>query len=274
MKTIKLLKFLFSFSMINSLVASEPSTEPIVTAEKFISYKKENGHCGNFQAPKIVLICYQSSTLKYFLENHPELAENTDFSNLYLLDEGKVGILGGWGIGAPALCAKMEQLIAYGCKKFIAIGTAGMLMNSHNIGDVVLCRSALAEDGVAHLYLPKEESFASMSDSLAKSWNDFTKSTDLPDISPCKAWSFSAIFKESPYDLLRVLALGCTVVEMEAATLYALAEEKNVEALTLFVVSDSLTLDSWTPHIKEPAVRNNLHNLAKWALEFCHTQDH
>ena len=273
MKAIDVLKFLFGFFMINSLIASEPSTEPIVTAEKFISYKKENGHCGDFQAPKIVLICYQSSTLKYFLGNNPELTENKDFSNLYLLDEGKVGILGGWGIGAPALCAKMEQLIAHGCKKFIAIGTAGMLMNSHNIGDVVLCTSALAEDGVAHLYLPKEESFASMSNSLASHWNDFIKSTDLTKTTPCKAWSFSAIFKESPYDLLRVQGLGCTVVEMEAATLYALAQEKNAEALTLFVISDSLTLDSWTPHIKEPLVRNNLHNLAKWALEFCHTQD-
>jgi hypothetical protein len=55
--------------MINSLLALEPSTDPIVTAEKFIIYKKENGHCGDFQAPKIVLICYQSSTLKYFLQN-------------------------------------------------------------------------------------------------------------------------------------------------------------------------------------------------------------
>ena len=83
------------------------------------------------------------------------------------------------------------------------------------------------------------------------------------------AWSFSAIFRETIADVLRVREEGCSVVEMEAATLYAIGEEKGVQMLTLFVISDSITEEAWIPQIKKPAVRNNLHQLADWVLEFC-----
>ncbi len=56
---------------------------------------------------------------------------------------------------------------------------------------------------------------------------------------------------------------------MEAATLYAIGKEKDVETLSLFVISDSMDLTTWTPHIKESAVRKNLHQLATWALDYC-----
>ena len=61
---------------------------------------------------------------------------------------------------------------------------------------------------------------------------------------------------------------GYDVVEMEAATLYAIGEEKGVQTLSLFVISDTMSPDEWIPHIKEPLVQENLLNLADWAFEF------
>lgn len=46
--------------------------EPIVTAEKLLQYKIAAGHMEDFQAPEIVLVCYQRSTMQYLLEKHPE----------------------------------------------------------------------------------------------------------------------------------------------------------------------------------------------------------
>jgi uridine phosphorylase len=242
--------------------------EPIVTAEKYIEYKKKNGHLKEFSPPEVILVCYQQSTLKNLLEHHPNIKLSDAFDNLYLLENSSVGILGGWGVGAPALAFKMECLIALGTRKFVAIGTAGSLMRKHQIGEFIIASKALAEDGVAQHYL-EEERFAVVNEQLLSHWEEFSKQHTLPHFHLTGAWSFSAMFKETPADLLRVTKQGCDVVEMEAATLYAIGKQKSVQTLSLFVISDSITQDSWSPHIKEPKVRNNLNALADWALKFC-----
>jgi uridine phosphorylase len=250
-----------------SSVSAVPSTEPIVTAEKYMEYKKKNGHLNGFISPKIVLVCYQQSTLQHLLEKNPEMKLSSSFSNLYLIEDGMVGVLGGWGVGAPALSIKMEELIALGVKKFIAVGIAGTLMDKHPIGEFIVASKALAEDGVAHLYL-KNKNFAEAEQNLTCVWRDFAKSRALPDFHEAGAWSFSAMFRETPADVIRVTKQGYDVVEMEAATLYAIGKEKGAQAISLFVISDSLSQE-WVPHLKEPKVGNNLHKLSDWALEFC-----
>jgi uridine phosphorylase len=242
---------------------------PIVTVEKLLEHKRIHGHLGDFRAPETVLVCYQKSTMQYLLKQHPEFLPSQEITHFYVRDEGRVGILGDWGVGAPGLAVKMEQLIALGAKRFIAVGTAGELMKSHQISDFVLCSQALAEDGVAHLYLPQGRLIAEADPEMVLEWRHFAKERSLPEFSPAMAWSFSAIFRETIADVYRVREQGCSVVEMEAATFYAIGQEKGVQTLTLFVISDSITQEDWIPQIKAPAVRNNLHQLADWALEFC-----
>jgi uridine phosphorylase len=241
--------------------------EPIVTAEKLIEHKKAVDHIDNFQVPETVLICYQQSTLDYLLKKHPEFHRSKVNSHFYT--NTQVGILGGWGVGAPGLAIRMEELIVLGTKRFIAVGTAGGLMNQHQITDFVICPKALAEDGVAHLYLPENQTTIAADGQMISECKDFAKERTLPSFQPAMAWSFSAIFRETVEDVLRVKKLGCSVVEMEAATLFAIGQDKNVATLSLFVISDSITDKAWTPQLKDPTVRKNLHQLADWALEFC-----
>ena len=245
--------------------------EPVVTAKKYMAYKQERGHIGKFQPPKIILICYQQSILLYLMQKYPEIKTCESFSNLYYIHNGEIGILGGWGMGSPALAAKLEQLIEMGAKRYIAIGLAGSLVEGHKIGDFAISTQALAEDGVSHHYLPEDVSFASADAALVELWGRFAKAEGLPDFHGIPTWSFSAIFRETPRAIKRVRALGCGLVEMEAATLYAMGQDKGVQTLSLFVVSDTLTEEHWVPHLKEPAVINNLKSLSDYALSFCKT---
>ncbi len=243
---------------------------PLVTAQKMLEYKREFGHVGDLRAPETALVCYQRSTMDWLRKEHSkEIVPFPGVSHFFLLPGGKAGILGDWGVGAPGLAIKMEELIALGTKRFVAIGTAGALGGCHSIASYVLCPKALAEDGVAHHYLPEGKSVAEASPELLEEWKAFAKRRALPEMSDATAWSFSAFFRETAEDVLRVSSLGCSVVEMEAATLYAIAEEKNVQAISLFVISDSISEEGWTPRLREPATRNHLHLLANWALEFC-----
>lgn len=263
-----MLKSLFSFIFV-FLCAHLNSGEPIVTAEKLIEYKRTNGNIGNFKAPETVLVCYQRSTMQYLLKQHPELQPAQAVSHFYLLNDGQVGILGDWGVGAPGLAIKIEELIALGTKRFIAIGTAGALMNAHQTADFILCHKALAEDGVAHLYLPQGQLAVEADPQLVLEWTRFVKERSLPPFHSSMAWSFSAIFRETIADVYRVMEQGCCVVDMEAATLYAISRDKGVQSLTLFVISDSITQEAWIPRVREPSISNNLNQLADWVLEFC-----
>jgi uridine phosphorylase len=245
------------------------ATDPVLTAKKLIEYKKANGHLDQFVPPKIVLICYHTSTLKYLLDHNPDAQASKAISDLYFVGDGQIGILGGWGIGAPALAVKVEELIALGVAKFVAVGTAGSLIDDCKIGDYIVSPTALCEDGVSHLYLTGNTSFSKADQTLFMLWNLFVLNQKLPPFHPVPSWSFSAIFREFPDDIKRVKALGCGIVEMEAATLYALGQEKGVQTLSLFVISDSVVPNRWTSHFKEPIVLDHLHQLADLALLFC-----
>ncbi len=242
--------------------------QPIVTAEKLLQYKQAHGHLGAFDPPKTVFVCYQRSTLSYILQRHPQF-QASPVTHFFVDPESRSGILGDWGVGAPGLAIKMEELIALGVRRFVAVGTAGALMGSHPIGEIVLCPKALAEDGVAHHYLPDGERIASADAELVAAWERFANGQALAFHPHAPAWSFSALFRETVEDMLRVHRLGFSVVEMEAASLYAIAKEKGVQALSLFVISDSITEESWTPKIKDPLMLENLHKLADAALAFC-----
>lgn len=243
-----------------------PNT-PLITAEKLIEHKRAYGHIGDYKASKTVLVCYQSSTMQYLLKHHPEFRPSPAVTHFYEA-EGSVGILGDWGVGAPGLAIKIEELIALGAQRFIAVGTAGGLMQVHQLADFVLCPQALAEDGVAHLYLPQNQTIAKADQQMIHEWEQFMQRRSLPSFAPAMAWSFSAFFRETVADLIRVESLGCSVVDMEAATLYAIGQDKRVQTLSLFVISDMLTQEAWFPRIKDPRTRSHLHELADWALEF------
>lgn len=245
--------------------------EPVVTAKKYIAYKNENGILSNFKPPKVILVCYQQSILNFLLIKHSAIKKCKSFSDVYYMPNEEIGILAGWGMGAPALVTKLEQLIEMGVKKFVAIGIAGSLMEHHKIGDFALSSKALAEDGVAHHYLPEGTSFAFADNVLIDKWFNYIQEHQLPTFHNIPTWSFSAIFKETPRAIKRVKELGCGLVEMEAATLYAIGQEKNIQTISLFVVSDTINESHWIPHLKSSVVMNNLKKLSEYALNFCET---
>ena len=88
------------------------SNIPIVTAEKLLQYKQDYGHIGAFKAPETILVCYQSSTIRYLLKKHPEFQPSEAVTHLYVRENRQAGILGDWGVGAPGLSIKMEELVA------------------------------------------------------------------------------------------------------------------------------------------------------------------
>ena len=73
----------------------------------------------------------------------------------YALDatDGRVGIVRVPGVGAPVTALLMEELIARGAERFLALGHVGSLQPDVELGDLVVVDRALRDEGTSHHYL-------------------------------------------------------------------------------------------------------------------------
>ena len=144
-----------------------------------------------------------------------------------------------------------------------------------SVGDSVIFSKALTEDGVGHLYLGKWSAFAYANSDFQSAWLQFMKEKH-PDHTAFKngvSWSFPVIFRETQQDVQRVVKLGCNTVEMESAAFFAIAQEKNVQGLALYVISDSLADGKWEPHQADSNVKDRIKEVVDLAIEFSTERD-
>ena len=167
------------------------------------------------------------------------------------IDAVRVGVVEGFGIGAPGAAIVIEELATLGVRRFISLGLAGALPNEVGFGDVVLCTSAIRDEGVSHHYVPTARyayPSAGLTDELRQELvNEGTTFTEgLP-------WTLDAVYRESGEEAIAYRQEGVVTVEMEAAALFTIAEVRGVEIASIFTVSDHLLAASeWSAaHDKE-----------------------
>ena len=241
--------------------AGKHAHDAFFTPQDWLRYFRQENPDWNFIAPEGVIFCYQSSLLKYILENEETERISLSTSEFYLLKatEGRIGICGGFGIGAPVVSALLEELIALGCQRFLSIGTAGGLQRGLEIGQIVVCDRAVRDEGVSHHYLepgkysyPNPELTGRLKAELDRLGLSYREGA---------TWTIDAIYRETVEEARQYQAEGVYTVEMEAAALLAVAQYRQVELATAFVVSDSLADLEWNPQFRAPATKDSLARL-------------
>jgi uridine phosphorylase len=147
-------------------------------------------------------------------------------------------------VGAPAAAMLLELAIARGVRNILICGSAGSLRSELPIGRVVVIDSAEREDGTSHHYLPAEEIVAAdaeLSSSLVS-----TARTLGHEAARGRSWTIDAPFRETLGAIERHQAEGITVVDMEAAAIFAVAKVRGVRAGIIVAVSDEV-FRPWTP---------------------------
>ena len=138
--------------------AGKHAEEAMFTPADFAAYLERAGALDSYQPPAGVVLCYQRSLYDHVLqaEGLKSPGRQGALHGLLLLPStgGRVGLLGQFGIGAPAAAAALEELAAMGTPAFVSVGTAGSLQRDLDIGDLVLCEAAIRDEGVSHHYLP------------------------------------------------------------------------------------------------------------------------
>ena len=135
------------------------------------------------------------------------------------------------GMGGPSAAIVLEELIDLGARRIVRVGTCGALANGLALGELIVADGVLAEDGTSRALgaegtlRPDEGLRAALAAAAPGARSGLVVSSDLfydPDPERAPAWARA----------------GALAVEMEAATLLAVAERRGVAAAIVLAVSD------------------------------------
>ncbi len=247
--------------------ARKHSEEALYTPEDYLEYLREKGRYPDFMAPPGIIICFNSGLLRYIVENHETRRVKGLFGETHLLSvkEKEVGVVGRFGIGAPVLAALMEELVAQGAREFISVGTAGSISKDLKIGDLVLCKRAIRDEGTSHHYLPPSK-YAYASEKMLERLERSAKSLSLK-YTVGTSWTNDAPYRETRAEVMAFQKEEVATVEMEASALFALGRHRGVETGAMFAISDSLADLEWKPGFSSQDTRKGLEKLFEIALD-------
>jgi uridine phosphorylase len=241
--------------------------DSLFTPSEFMAYQKKHGKYPKFKTPEGIVFCYQRSLMEFILENHKTTKVEGFKGEMYLLDEtnGKIAIIGKFGIGSPVVVTLLEELIAFGVKKFISIGTAGTLQKDITIGSLMICEKAIRDEGTSHHYLKHSKyAYASkeITNKIKKSLDKFKQKYFIGT-----SWTIDAPYRETVAEVKQYQKEGVATVEMEASALFSVAQYRNVELGTIFTISDSLVELEWKPKFHSKKTKTGLEILYKIAVD-------
>jgi uridine phosphorylase len=247
--------------------------DALVSPADFVRYWVEVGALpADHAAPAGVILLYQRALLDSVLRSGdvspfaPRGARDSAFMGLHTFDStgGVVGVIGGFGIGAPAATVVLEALASLGVRRIVGVGTAGALVRGLDVGDVVVCRRAVRDEGVSHHYLPLDR-WAEPHDGLTRRLGDRLAEAGLDPV-PGAAWTIDAPYRETVAEARHYAEDGVSVVEMEAAALFSVGQVRGVEVAAAFAISDSLADGEWVPHFRHPRLAERLGRMVPAAI--------
>ncbi len=147
------------------------------------------------------------------------------------------------GVGAPIAAGLLEEAIACGCRKFIVVGGAGVLDKSLIVGKLILVESAVRDEGLSYHYIPPGREIQAQRQVLNALRSTLT-ARGLPFVTG-KTWTTDAPYRETQAMIDARCAEGCLTVEMEAASLMAVAQFRNVLLGQILYAGDDLSGENW-----------------------------
>ncbi|GAB3583092.1 nucleoside phosphorylase [Calidifontibacter terrae] len=156
----------------------------------------------------------------------------------------------------------VEELIALGCRSFVACGGAGSLRPDVTLGHLVVVTSAMRDEGLSHHYLPPDR--AVDADPVAVAVLEATLTENEVPYVAGRTWTTDAFFRETPAKIAARRDEGCLTVDMEAASIAAVARFRDVRLAQLLYGGDDLSGATWDHRSwrTQHEVRDNMLTLA------------
>jgi len=166
------------------------------------------------------------------------------------------------GVGGALAAGLLEEAIAYGCRKFIVCGGCGVLEKDIAVGQLIVVSGAVRDEGVSYHYLPPGRKVAAHEACVA-ALEATLRQRGVP-YRVGQTWTTDAPYRETPAKIAARKNEGCVTVEMEAASLLAVAQYRGVVLGQVLYGGDDLSGSEWNNRgwQSRRAVRKNLFWLA------------
>lgn len=148
-------------------------------------------------------------------------------------------------LGGAASAALLEEAIAKGAKRILFFGSCGALDREVTAGKLIIPTAAWRDEGVSYHYAPAgDEIPVKTAPRLAEIFNDL----GLPYLLT-KTWTTDAFYRETERNVALRRAAGCTVVEMECASVMAVGQFRKVPVYQFLYAADCLDAGTWDRRI-------------------------
>ena len=144
-------------------------------------------------------------------------------------------------LGGPATVGIMEEMHARGVNKFIFFGSCGELTSSLKKGAFIIPTECYRDEGSSYHYVPASDFIE------VETYKELVKIFDENNISYelTKIWTIDAMYKETKNKTKNRIELGCKVVDMECASIMAMAKARNIKAYQFLYTDDTLDGGQW-----------------------------
>ena len=218
--------------------------------------------------PKQAVVCFFQDVITSLLEdNHLRLIaqqhREIGWHPVYemAMDGRRIAVFHP-GIGAPLAAGLLEEVIALGCRKFIACGGAGVLDRQIAVGHLIVPTSAVRDEGTSYHYLPPSREVAAAPEAVAAI--ERALQANHCEYLLAKTWTTDAIYRETSAKVQLRRNEGCLTVEMEAAAFFAVASFRNAVFGQILYGGDDVSGADWDARHwdKRATVREKLFWLA------------
>jgi uridine phosphorylase len=177
------------------------------------------------------------------------------------------------GMGGPSAAIVISELVELGARTFVRVGTCGSLTTGLGVGELVIVTEAICEDGASRA-LALAERVAPEPVLLARliaagQTAEVTQTAEVGQavaVRQAIAVSTDLFYDRPAGERDRWAGLGAAVVELETATVLALARRRGLSAAALLLVADVIGADGRRHRIAPEQLRAGEQRLGELAV--------
>jgi uridine phosphorylase len=159
--------------------------------------------------------------------------------------EGKILVVAHPGVGAALAAGSFDELIALGCRKFVACGSAGVLKPVLKRGAVVIPACAVRDEGASYHYCSPAREIEMDKNVVGKLESVLVKHGINYEIG--KTWTTDGFYRETRGKVDKRGKEGCISVDMECSALLAVAHFRKVVFGQYLMAGDDVSGEEWDP---------------------------
>jgi hypothetical protein len=131
----------------------------VIEPARVIEERKKIGLHPSCPVPSGAIMCYDAAFWQWVCTGPGNVECDGWLKGAYLVPrkDSWILVLKVPGFGAPTAVMTLEELVAFGIRRFVNLGAAGGIHRSMSVGDIVVCDRAIRDEGTSHHYLADEQ---------------------------------------------------------------------------------------------------------------------